>query len=180
MRGMNGVLPLSRTRPQRLSCWGTPLSLWPCGIALGRARLSHDRLPAMREPVKRGEPSRHSPRAASPEFARVLPSWPGSNPGPCKWMTSAEFLGIRAGCWRSVSGNERTPAFVRRVSSCVSNGAFVRSGWISRSIHPRSSRTVVASALLSFKMAAAFRCCGKHSCRVWRWSFGCSRAISNA
>jgi hypothetical protein len=63
---------------------------------------------------------------------------------------------------------------------CGSNGAFVRSRWISRSIHARSSRTVVASAILSLRMAAAFRYCGKHSCRARRWSFGCSRAISNA
>jgi hypothetical protein len=35
------------------------------------------------------------------------------------------------------------PAFGRSVSSCGSNGAFVRSRWISRSIHARSSRTVV-------------------------------------
>jgi putative ABC transport system permease protein len=52
--------------------------------------------------------------------------------------------------------------------------------WISRSIHARSSRTVVASAFLSFRIAAAFRYCGKHSCRARRWSFGCNRAISNA
>jgi len=73
-----------------------------------------------------------------------------------------------------------TPALDRSVSSCGSNGAFVRSRWISRSIHARSSRTVVASAFLSLRMAAAFRYCGKHSCRARRWSFGCSRAISNA
>ena len=34
--------------------------------------------------------------------------------------------------------------------------------------------------LLSLRMGAAFRYCGKHSCRARRWSFGCSRAISNA
>ena len=72
------------------------------------------------------------------------------------------------------------PAFRRSVSSYGSNGAFVRSRWISRSIHARSSRTVVASAFLSFKMAAALRYCGKRSCRSRCWSFGCSRAISNA
>ncbi len=65
------------------------------------------------------------------------------------------------------------PAFGRSVSSCGSNGAFVRSRWISRSIHARSSRTVVASAFLSFRMAAAFRYCWKHSFRARRWSFGC-------
>src|SRR5206468_7252213 len=72
------------------------------------------------------------------------------------------------------------PAFGRSVSSWGSNGAFVRSRWISRSIHARSSRTVVTSAFLSFRMAAAFRYCGKHSCRARRWSFAWSRAISNA
>src|SRR5439155_741358 len=67
------------------------------------------------------------------------------------------------------------PAFGRSVSSCGSKGAFVRSRWISRSIHARSSRTVVASAFLSFRMVAAFRYCGKHSCRARRWSFAHSR-----
>ena len=49
----------------------------------------------------------------------------------------------------------------------------MRSRWISHSIHARSSRTVVAWAFLSFRMAEAFRYCGKHSCRARRWSFGC-------
>src|SRR2546430_13716763 len=44
------------------------------------------------------------------------------------------------------------PAFGSGVPSCGSNGAFVRSRWISRSIHARSSRTVVASAFLSFRI----------------------------
>src|SRR5438876_3668653 len=55
------------------------------------------------------------------------------------------------------------PAFGSGVPSCGSNGAFVRSKWISRSIHARSSRTVVASAFLSFRIAAAFRYCGKEA-----------------
>ena len=57
------------------------------------------------------------------------------------------------------------PAFGISVSSCGSKGAFVRSRWISRSIHARSSGTMVASAFLSFRMAA-FRYCGKHSCKA--------------
>ena len=49
------------------------------------------------------------------------------------------------------------PADGRSVSSWGSNGAFVRSRWISRSIHSRSSRTVAASAFLSLRMDVAFR-----------------------
>jgi len=79
----------------------------------------------------------------------------------------SELLPVRFG------QRAHAPAFGRSVSSCGSNGAFVRSRWISLSIHARSSRTVVASAFLSFRMAAAFRYCGKHSCRARRWSFGC-------
>jgi hypothetical protein len=87
--------------------------------------------------------------------------------------------------FRGISGNKsgllavcfgqraHAPADGNRVSSCVSNGAFMRSKWTSRSIHARSSRTLTASAFLSFRIAAAFRYCGKHSYRARRWSFGC-------
>src|SRR5207249_2003738 len=90
---------------------------------------------------------------------------------------------------RGISGNksgllpvclgqrEHAPADGSCFSSCRSNGAFVRSRWISRAIHPRSSRTVTASARLSLRTAEAFRWCGKHSCKARRWSPGCFRAL---
>jgi len=62
---------------------GTPLWLWPSGIALQKARPWRGGLPAMREPVKREEVSRLSPQAASLEFARVLRVWLDSTRGPC-------------------------------------------------------------------------------------------------
>src|SRR5690348_17967578 len=93
------------------------------------------------------------------------------------WRTSGNrsgLLPVRFG------QREHAPAEGSSDSSCGSKGALVRSRWISRSIHSRSSRTVTASAFRSLRMAAAFRCCGKHSCKARRWSCGCKRAISNA
>ncbi len=68
-------------------------------------------------------------------------------------MDFCRTSGKRSGLLPVLFGQRaHAPAFGKSVSSCGSNGALVRSRWISRSIHARSSRTVVASAFLSFRM----------------------------